>query len=308
MDLGKLIKANYSRLGIDYVGPPRNLSQEEKEFRVSCITEELNEYINAETLEDKYDALLDLSIFVAGTMTEHGFPVNPGLLTVMLSNFQKQVGQNAHKERSKKGWQIDLIKPPGFKPADVGSILNSPVDNDTSIIKRSPRVLVLGHARHGKDTFADWLIPNQSPTSLMALDLFLFEKLQSDPNFINKYSTIEDAYEDRANNRVYWHESIKEYNTPDWSRFAKEVFRMQSMYVGMRAVQEYQSCIQQGLFDVIYWVDRSDHLDNEPITSMTIHYDPSRMILIDNNGTLEQLKSQAIFHSSLLLSTFPRFK
>jgi len=315
MDVSQLIKLNYDRLGIAYDGKPRLLTGEEKDFRVACLKEELQEFIDADNLEDQYDALLDLAVFTLGTIVQQGLPFNPGFLEVMRANYQKQVGQNFNKERG--SWSADLVKPDGWKAPDLKNIIdlaNTLVDNDYDVfaptnafIDRSPKVLVLGHGRHGKDTFANMLFESLEPTSYMAAKLIMFKWYER--FFPEKYSTVTECYEDRHNHRETWHEQIKAFNRSfGWNAFALEVLQKQDCYVGMRADQEYQACKTTNTFDIVFWVDRFEHEDAEPVTSMTIDFEPDTMVFIDNNQDLANLKMQADYYRIMLDSVFTKRK
>jgi predicted HAD superfamily Cof-like phosphohydrolase len=98
--------------GIAYDGPPRELPEATKDFRLAGMAEELDEYRQADPddLVSQYDALLDLLVFTIGTLHEHGFPMFEGFRAVMDCNMQKIVGTN-----SKRGdFKFDLRKPHGF--------------------------------------------------------------------------------------------------------------------------------------------------------------------------------------------------
>lgn len=156
------------------------------------------------------------------------------------------------------------------------------------------KTLILGHARHGKDTFAGLLYPEIRPTSMLTLEIFLFDLLKKEP-FGQDYETINEAFLDRKNHRQYWYEAIKKYNSEDnYIKLVKEVLKIQPVYVGIRAKIEYENALKSQLFDQIFWVDRSKKIPLEPRTSMTIDFDPDKMIYIDNNGTLEDLKKKQI--------------
>lgn len=105
-----MCEAMHRHFGINYAGPPRHLSTEEREFRIACLREELQEYIEAGTLIEQYDALLDLIVFALGTLHRQGLPFIDGFTAVMSANMRKKVGGNAKRG----GFSIDLVKPEGF--------------------------------------------------------------------------------------------------------------------------------------------------------------------------------------------------
>lgn len=113
-DLLNLVKEQHRLFGINYDGEPRELSLEEKRFRFACFSEEALEYLLAETLEDEYDALLDLLVFVFGTMERQGLPID-GFLEVVQANMKKELGPNGKRG----GFELDLRKPEGWQPPDL---------------------------------------------------------------------------------------------------------------------------------------------------------------------------------------------
>jgi len=89
-------------------------TDEEKDFRIVAMQEELDEYMDAETKEDELDALLDLVIFAIGTAERQGMleVFEEGFRRVMRANCNKNVGKNAKRGN----FQIDLVKPEHWKP------------------------------------------------------------------------------------------------------------------------------------------------------------------------------------------------
>ncbi len=118
------VMAMHQQFGIDYNGPPRHLSKGEKNFRIAALDEELDEYNVAETLEQELDALIDLVVFALGAVERHGFRAfQEGFQRVMEANCKKQVGQNPEKAKGRADWQFDLVKPEGWKPADLSDLV-----------------------------------------------------------------------------------------------------------------------------------------------------------------------------------------
>lgn len=107
------VGAMASKFGLEYLGPPRHLSAEEKSFRIVCLREELDEYIAATTKADEFDALLDLLVFTIGTMLRQGFPILPGFQRVMAANMLKAPAMV--RTASKRDFELDLVKPVGWK-------------------------------------------------------------------------------------------------------------------------------------------------------------------------------------------------
>lgn len=154
----------------------------------------------------------------------------------------------------------------------------------------NPKLLILGYARHGKDTVAE-ILKEQHGFNFMSSSEFVGREVMWNNWGVAKYASFEEMFEDRVNHRVLWMEMISAYNTPDKTKTAATMLeRGYDMYVGMRRFNELEACRNSGLFDAVVWVDRSDHLPPEN-GSMDITKENSGFdFLIDNNGTLPQLE------------------
>jgi dephospho-CoA kinase len=153
------------------------------------------------------------------------------------------------------------------------------------------KLLIIGHARHGKDTFAELLEKDFGlkfkSSSQAAADIFLFDALKDKYG----YETPEQCFEDRVNHRPEWYEMICDYNKDDRAKLAKGILTLTDCYVGMRDRDEITECIKQGLFDLIIWVDASDRLPLESPDSFNIDKSCAD-IIIDNNGTFDEFKAR----------------
>ncbi len=113
------------------------------------------------------------------------------------------------------------------------------------------KVLIIGHARHGKDTAAKAIQEVTGMTfcssSQKAAEIFLFDALKDKYG----YKSFQECFEDRMNRRKEWHDLISEYNQEDPARLAKDILRDSDIYVGMRSNRELQVCANQGLFDIM---------------------------------------------------------
>jgi len=118
------IDAFHEKFGLEAPNRPRMLDWDTTNFRHGFMQEELDEYMLAckdQRMDDAYDALVDLMYVVLGTMWMHGFPLDAGWEEVHACNMTKQRASSASE--SKRGSHLDVIKPPGFKPADMARIL-----------------------------------------------------------------------------------------------------------------------------------------------------------------------------------------
>ncbi len=96
-------------------------SKEEKQFRIAAMQEELNEYIEATEPADELDALVDLLVFTLGTVDRQGWShvLDEAFRRVMHSNMTKEIGKN----QKRGNFQLDLVKPEGFKPANLDDLV-----------------------------------------------------------------------------------------------------------------------------------------------------------------------------------------
>jgi dephospho-CoA kinase len=163
-----------------------------------------------------------------------------------------------------------------------------------------PKLLIIGHARHGKDSFAEILGENFGlkfkSSSQAAADIFLYDALKDKYG----YKTPEQCFEDRMNHRQEWYEMICEYNKHDKAKLAKGILERSDCYVGMRDWEEIDECKRQGLFDLIIWVDASERLPHEDASSFNITKDCAD-IIIDNNTDFEEFRERVIRLGKLFL-------
>lgn len=161
-------------------------------------------------------------------------------------------------------------------------------------MKLKLKLMIMGYARHGKDTVAEILQTNLNlkfaSSSFAAAEKVMVPYFKS---VSVTYPSLEVCYADRINHRAEWYEQIKAYNTPDGSRLAREIYAENDIYVGIRNVVEFEAIRDARLFNYSIWVDRSKHVPLEPTSSITVL--PSMAdYVIDNNGTLEELKIKTL--------------
>ena len=151
-----------------------------------------------------------------------------------------------------------------------------------------PKLLVIGHGRHGKDTVCDILANRYGysfeSSSQFCSKLFIFDMLKDQYGYNNE----EECYADRHNHRAEWYNAICEYNIPDPAKLGREIFKEHDIYCGLRNKKEFHAMKNTGVFDYAIWVDRSDFLPPESKDSMSLEQWMADFT-IDNNGTLEDL-------------------
>ena len=161
-----------------------------------------------------------------------------------------------------------------------------------------PRLLILGHAQHGKDTAAEYL-RDKHGYQFVSSSWFMAERVVFPAMmYCNKknfgihqfpYANAKEAFEDRANHRGFWYEQIAAYNANDPARLTKAIFAEgNDMYVGLRNARELHAGRLQKAFDLAIWIDASLRCASEHKSSCTV--EPWMAdVIVDNNGTLEDL-------------------
>ena len=152
-----------------------------------------------------------------------------------------------------------------------------------------PKLLVIGHGRHGKDTVCEILKTKYGfsfeSSSQFCSKLFIYDQLKNKYNYLSE----EECYSDRHNHRAEWYNAICNYNIPDAARLGREIFKAHDIYCGLRNKREFFAMKNTGVFDYAIWVDRSNHLPLESKDSMSLEQWMADYT-IDNNGTVDELE------------------
>ena len=151
-----------------------------------------------------------------------------------------------------------------------------------------PKLLVVGHGRHGKDTVCEMLEKygySFQSSSKFCSELFIFNDLKDKYN----YADEEECYADRHNRRELWYNMIHDYCRNDLARLGRNLFRENQIYCGLRNKREFFAMQNEEIFDYAIWVDRTDHLPLESSKSMSIEQWMCDYTL-DNNGDLKRLQ------------------
>jgi predicted HAD superfamily Cof-like phosphohydrolase len=138
----------HEKFKLAYDGPPRGLDLDLSIFRTNFMAEELLEYAGLYrpvlidlikkclsdpdfeiarkhvSLEDKLDALVDLVYVVLGTAHMHGFDFDEAWRRVHEANMGK-VRARRDEESSRGSAKYDIVKPEGWRPADLSDLVQS---------------------------------------------------------------------------------------------------------------------------------------------------------------------------------------
>lgn len=110
-------------------GGPDEVDPELLAFRVKFLREEFIEFQDAAGAGDlpkAFDALLDIVYVAMGTAHLYGFPWQRGWDAVHRANMLKiRAAKDGSDSKRGSGW--DVVKPPGWEPPDLDSILFSTI-------------------------------------------------------------------------------------------------------------------------------------------------------------------------------------
>jgi len=151
-----------------------------------------------------------------------------------------------------------------------------------------PKIVLVGHSRHGKDTVAE-ILSTFYGMSFKSSSEFLAERLCF--NALKDkygYKDSKECFDDRHNHRKEWYDLIANYCADDPTRLGKEIFKESDIYCGLRNKREFTWMRNTGIFDLSIWVDRSRHLPPEDKESNDIEPWMADFI-IDNNGSRDDL-------------------
>lgn len=166
-----------------------------------------------------------------------------------------------------------------------------------------PKLVILGHARHGKDTvakfFANYCYTHISSSLFAGERIVWAEHKRICEEQGHDYTPFEEFYELRKlpQNRKFWYDTIAAYNNGCWSRLGGEIFTEYDIYSGLRNKRELFALKARKLYALSFWVDASDRIPSEDKSSCTV--EPWMAdVMIDNNGTLDDLENtlQAILN------------
>lgn len=152
-------------------------------------------------------------------------------------------------------------------------------------MNRNPKILVLGHARHGKDTASE-VLRDDYDMSFTSSSLFCAERIVMpvmNANFPGMYGTAQECFDDRVNHREAWYNIIRDFNRYDAAALGCAIFDEHDVYCGLRSKAEFHALKNAGVFDMSMWIDASDRLPPEGALSCTVEPWMADYV-VDNNG------------------------
>lgn len=306
---------NVDLIGIEMPDRPTILSFDRGEARLKHIREELTELedaISGEDLEDTVDAILDLTYVALGALVEMGVSPLPVFEVVHEANMLKHAGT---VDRRPENAGHDAVKPEGWKPPNLAPYLTvTRADLDDVLFARDMdkveglkdgntlhlRILVIGHARHGKDTVSEMLRDDYgfsfTSSSMFCAERVIFPALKDQYG----YRTVEQCFHDRGNHRKEWYDLIRAFNSPDAAALGRAIFAEHGVYCGLRHHAEFNALRNAGEFDVSIWVDGSERHPPEDRSSCSVEPWMADYVL-DNNGDLDDLRRNlSVFMGTIL--------
>jgi hypothetical protein len=154
-----------------------------------------------------------------------------------------------------------------------------------------PKIFVIGHGRHGKDTVGE-IIQEICGLTFESSSMFCAEHVVTP--WLEKlgitYDSLDECYEDRVNHRMEWYNAIRDFNKDDESKLSASIFSKYDMYVGIRSRVEFLAA--RHLSDLSIWVEASTRVPQVDPTCKILATDCD--IIIDNNGTEEELREKMV--------------
>ena len=108
----ELVAKMHEVFGHPVTNTPTKLTEERAKIRASFMQEELEEFLEATTVEDQYDALIDLIYFAFGTFAEMGVRPDKGFEIVNNANMAKLFPDGKPRFREGDG---KILKPEGWQ-------------------------------------------------------------------------------------------------------------------------------------------------------------------------------------------------
>lgn len=154
----------------------------------------------------------------------------------------------------------------------------------------SRRILIIGHAQHGKDTVAEMLRDHYgikfASSSQFAINKAVWPLVKGK----GPWASADALYADRANHREMLFHAIRAYNLVPGPSLAEEMFdEGYDCYVGMRSRAEFEA--SSHVFNAVVWVDASERKPLEDSRSMELMRHGAGYF-VDNNKGLVWLRDQ----------------
>lgn len=278
---------------------PTALEGDRKEWAIIALREELDELDEADGVADQADALIDMTYFALGRLVEMGVPARAVWDEVQRANMTKIRGTQSKRPGS---LGFDAVKPEGWEAPThafltglslrelrdqrhLATLYRASTFRAWQEIQPKPRIAVIGHARHGKDTVAE-LLRDRYGFRFQSSSLWAAKNIMLDAFYAvgKEYASAEECFEDRGAHRAFWYDTISRYNEHNPTRLGRELLEDVDIYVGIRSEQELTALQKAGLIDLTVWVDAGARLPPEPTSSCTVQPTQADLVLRNNLG------------------------
>lgn len=283
---------------------PEMLTDLGRDKRRAHLREELEEFELADNAADQADALLDLAYVALGGLLQMGICPGPAFDEVQRANMDKVPGGTDEVKRCVKpdGWNapdlslmlsITQDELATIKAMRNGSLRFFPLHDDLPVVPRKPKILVLGHARHGKDTVCEYLRDvygfTFTSSSHFCAERVVRPALEAKLGIVyEKAGECMARREEVPDWRKFWYDAIRDFNRPDLTALGRAIWAENDIYCGLRHHSEFNALKNTGSYDLCLWVDAHERKPMEEKTSMSLEQWMADYT-IDSNGTIPEL-------------------
>ena len=109
--------------------------------------------------------------------------------------------------------------------------------------KKIPKVMVIGHARHGKDTVCEYLRDFHGLSFMSSSLSAVVNAIWPVLSIKYGYKDLDECFHDRFSHRAEWFELISEYTNSNLTRLADDIFTYSDIYCGVRRQEELTAII-----------------------------------------------------------------
>lgn len=188
-----------------------------------------------------------------------------------------------------------------------------------------PRLMIMGHGRHGKDTVCQILEEHYGlrwvSSSWKCAEMVVCRILEDRAYAKEFLDTLEEGMRARLNHQIIkyygewkehaqqnlavnftdwafsvrgdyrelWYQAIRWYNWGDATKLCREIMEVADAYCGIRDARELTAIWNSDLLDDVIWVDASKRVPLESPESISVTPEMATLY-IDNNHDLERLR------------------
>jgi hypothetical protein len=162
--------------------------------------------------------------------------------------------------------------------------------------RAEPRIIIVGPARHGKDTLAELLRDRYGWTFASSSHWVAkhFGREYLAEHYGLEYDTLQACLDDRIHHRDKWYKACRDYNKGDLGRLTNDILAEYNIYVGMRGRDELKAV--EDSVDLVIWIEAPNRIGGNPdarqIKTNNLIRREDADIIIENDGTILDLITQ----------------